>query len=703
MAILFKNNASTKLASGITAAATTMSVVAGTGDLFPNPGVGDYFLCTLVDDLGNKEIVKVTERTADAFTIVRAQEGTTARAFNANSLVENRLTAGALNEVLNLTTATTLRTPRILTIGNTGKSFDGSADVAWSLDEIGGDASLTNYLPSGTGAVARTVQDKLREVVSVKDFGAVGDGVTDDTAAIQFALNTSIKKVVFPNGTYRVTSGLTSTTADREIVSDGGTILGDTNDIDILTVSGNRSVVRVNINGNNKARQGVVVTGSGCVIEGCDIRNLYGTTLGANGIRATTSGGVIVRDNRIVGINALSNTSLGDSPGACRAIFLNNTTDATSPSVIENNWCESITGEEGDAIQVLSFSGSGAFLKAYATIRNNTVKDFSRRGVKIQAHNVDVVSNTFISSLPAGALPNAVAVVDVIHSNDVNVSHNVMECGTEFIGIYGNGGLGAECNRLVFQGNVINTTSTTKAGVFLEYARASSICNNTISGGHDAIAAQYSTSCEIVENKFTGGTGADADILVFSSCQEFVIANNTAMAGTRSRFVENYARDALVYGNTNIRSSTFNGITVSPAPTYDRSLTGTTAATILWTPYTMPAGVPTGTRIKGHILIRPTLSDSTSSIRVYVDDDQISGVVVPNGTTLAEITFEVVFTGPSSQRGWVTCRTSTGTFSSSYGTGAKSNAAELPIHVEVQNGSVNDTMFFTVAQYEVII
>jgi len=105
MAILFKNNASTKLASGITAAATTMSVVAGTGDLFPNPGVWEYFLCTLVDDLGNKEIVKVTARTADTFTIVRAREGTTARAFNANSLVENRLTAGALNEVLNVTYA----------------------------------------------------------------------------------------------------------------------------------------------------------------------------------------------------------------------------------------------------------------------------------------------------------------------------------------------------------------------------------------------------------------------------------------------------------------------------------------------------------------------------------------------------------------------------------------------------------------------
>ena len=48
-------------------------------------------------------------------------------------------------------------------------------------------ADLVTYTPAGTGAVDTTVQTKLRESVSVKDFGAVGDGVTDDTAAFEAA------------------------------------------------------------------------------------------------------------------------------------------------------------------------------------------------------------------------------------------------------------------------------------------------------------------------------------------------------------------------------------------------------------------------------------------------------------------------------------------------------------------------------------
>jgi len=51
------------------------------------------------------------------------------------------------------------------------------------------DASLVSYTPAGTGAVTTTVQAKLRQYIHVKDYGAVGNGSTDDTTAIQNAIN----------------------------------------------------------------------------------------------------------------------------------------------------------------------------------------------------------------------------------------------------------------------------------------------------------------------------------------------------------------------------------------------------------------------------------------------------------------------------------------------------------------------------------
>jgi hypothetical protein len=69
------------------------------------------------------------------------------------------------------------------------------------------------FLQSGTGAVARTLPSKMRETVSVKDFGAVGDGTNDDTLAIQAAINYlqngSGGRLVFPVGTYYITATLT--------------------------------------------------------------------------------------------------------------------------------------------------------------------------------------------------------------------------------------------------------------------------------------------------------------------------------------------------------------------------------------------------------------------------------------------------------------------------------------------------------------
>ncbi|MDY4338793.1 glycosyl hydrolase family 28-related protein [Xanthomonas sp. LF07-6] len=69
------------------------------------------------------------------------------------------------------------------------------------------DASNITFNQAGAGSVTRSVMNKLTEFVSVRDFGAVGDSTTDDTAAFQRALDAS-NKVYLPDGVYKVSATL---------------------------------------------------------------------------------------------------------------------------------------------------------------------------------------------------------------------------------------------------------------------------------------------------------------------------------------------------------------------------------------------------------------------------------------------------------------------------------------------------------------
>ena len=77
------------------------------------------------------------------------------------------------------------------------------------------DSASVIYNPAGTGAVATNVQAKLRETVSVKDFGAVGDGVTDDSDALELAFNRSNAVVDGGGKTYKVTRALSTFTVSN--------------------------------------------------------------------------------------------------------------------------------------------------------------------------------------------------------------------------------------------------------------------------------------------------------------------------------------------------------------------------------------------------------------------------------------------------------------------------------------------------------
>lgn len=92
----FNNNASSTLASGISAVATSLTVQTGAGALFPTLGTGEQFYCTLANVSGNIEIVLVTARSGDTFTITRGVDGTTGQIWLAGDKVELRVVAAEL-------------------------------------------------------------------------------------------------------------------------------------------------------------------------------------------------------------------------------------------------------------------------------------------------------------------------------------------------------------------------------------------------------------------------------------------------------------------------------------------------------------------------------------------------------------------------------------------------------------------------------
>lgn len=136
-------------------------------------------------------------------------------------------------------------------------------------------SAFVTFIQSGTGAVATTVQTKLRETISVKDFGAVGDGITDDTAAIQSCLNAagSYTEIKFP-GLFLVTSGITVTSKSNLILT-GGTIKTNSNITAITFASCSNITVTLDFVGPvNSQQYEVTLSGTGV----SDLFNSYTQT-----------------------------------------------------------------------------------------------------------------------------------------------------------------------------------------------------------------------------------------------------------------------------------------------------------------------------------------------------------------------------------------------------------------------------------------
>lgn len=159
------------------------------------------------------------------------------------------------------------------------------------------DSSEVSFSQSDTGAIARTAQAKLRESMSIMDFGAVGNGTADDTASLQAAVlaaRTANRRLYIPAGTYNYSA---LTTGDYDY------LYGDGFDKSILHYTGTGNAFEL---------------GSGAVLK--DLK-ITGTTSANNGITAggdngsyTLKGSILLDNVRVTGFKQQGQVSAVSIP-----------------------------------------------------------------------------------------------------------------------------------------------------------------------------------------------------------------------------------------------------------------------------------------------------------------------------------------------------------------------------------------------------
>ena len=182
-AALYKNNATATMSSGISSTATSLTVTSGQGALFPAATTGgNYFYATLIGLAGTIEIVKVTNRATDTFTIVRGQDDTTAATFSTGAKVELRVVAAGLNEKFN----------------TSGGTISGDVTVTGTVD-------ATEFTGPLTGDVTGNLTGDVTGNVSGSSGSCTGNAATATLATTATTATTATSATTATTATYAST------------------------------------------------------------------------------------------------------------------------------------------------------------------------------------------------------------------------------------------------------------------------------------------------------------------------------------------------------------------------------------------------------------------------------------------------------------------------------------------------------------------
>ena len=216
MALKYANNAKTTLNGAITDSATSIVVV--DGSVFPTLGGGDYFYMTLEDVSLNREIVKVTARSTNTLTVVRAQNGTTARAFSNADKAEGRMVTGILDDLAALVGGVT---PSAFFLTLVDDTTAGAA-----LTTLGISAAAQTWLATPSSANLRSlISDESGTGALLFAGGALGAATA--TSINGLTITTTTGTLTLTNGkTFSVSNTLTLAGTDGSTlnIGAGGTL-----------------------------------------------------------------------------------------------------------------------------------------------------------------------------------------------------------------------------------------------------------------------------------------------------------------------------------------------------------------------------------------------------------------------------------------------------------------------------------------------
>jgi hypothetical protein len=343
------------------------------------------------------------------------------------------------------------------------------------------DAEDVGYNPPFTGGAPTNVEIKLAQYVSVKDFGAVGDGVTNDRVAINNALAAG-KRVYFPAGTYLVSGG----SIELPDGVDGISMTGDGVSTKLTGGNSNGVILIQSHEGVYIADMWVESTlaAFGCIssfhqeISDVVIERCKFTTNGA----ILTNGIKMVMDNSTIGLDGMViRDCVFDAPGRMGVEIQNNNSGDTVPRyrnvVIEN----SKFLRTGEAVGGGTAAGMGVSLTGEGEnceVIGNYFDQCTGPSIEIIGASRSVISGNFIRRPKA----RPIQVANTILMTDNIISENVVYEIDATLG--GNVYLGSLKNSIISD-NYFDLTN--KSGVFVELTSATAtgtgknqFANNTV-------------------------------------------------------------------------------------------------------------------------------------------------------------------------------------------------------------------------------